>query len=128
MAHQVRHVHPEFLGVQALRRGFTGNIQSVISTQIDKGARKGPSLDMLEVRSPAQQLWVGEDLLESAVVADAKREDGLSRVAGKMSGYPCWEGQHHLSRDFHNTPGTPGGTESKEKSHKSRNIVVVKLH
>lgn len=83
---------------------------------------------MLEVRSPAQQLWVGEDLLESAVVADAKREDGLSRVAGKMSGYPCWEGQHHLSCDFHNTPGTPGGTESKEKSHKSRNIVVVKLY
>lgn len=83
--------------------------------------------EMLEVCSPAQQLWVGEDLLESAVVADAKREDGLSRVAGEMSGYPRWEGQHHLSRDFHNTPGTPGGRESKEKSHKSRNVVVVKL-
>lgn len=125
MTHQVRHVHPEFLGVQPLRRGFTGNIQLVISTDCQTCAR---SLDMLEVRSPAQQLWVGEDLLESAVVADAKREDGLSRVAGKMSGYPCWEGQHHLSCDFHNTPGTPGGTESKEKSHKSRNIVVVKLY
>lgn len=85
------------------------------------------SLDVLEVSSPAQQLRVGEDLLQSAVVADAKCEDRLSRVAGKMPGYSCWEGQHHLSCDFHNTPGTPGGGEGKEKSSKSRNILVVKL-
>lgn len=46
--------------------------------------------------SPAQQLWIGEDLLQSAVVGDAKGEDGLSRVAGKMPGYARREGQHHL--------------------------------
>lgn len=73
------------------------------------------SLDVLDASSPAQQLRVGEDLLQSAVVADAKREDRLGRVAGKMSGYSCREGQHHLSCDFHNTPGTPGGGESKRK-------------
>lgn len=70
---------------------------------------------MLDASSPAQQLRVGQDLLQSAEVADAEGEDGLSRVAGKMPGYSCWEGQHHLSCDFHNTPGTPGGGESKRK-------------
>lgn len=86
------------------------------------------SLHVLEVSSPAQQLRVGEDLLQSAVVADAECEDRLSRVVGKMPGYSCWEGQHHLSCDFHNTPGTPGGGESREKSPRSRNILVVKLY
>lgn len=57
---------------------------------------------------PAQQLWIGEDLLQSAVVADAKGEDGLSWVAGKMPGYACREGQHHLPCDFHSTSGTGG--------------------
>lgn len=73
------------------------------------------SLDAPDVSSPAQQLRVGQDLLQSAEVADAKGEDRLSRVVGKMSGYSRWEGQHHLSCDFHNTPGTPGGRESKRK-------------
>lgn len=66
--------------------------------------------------SPAQQLRVGEHLLQPAVVADAECEDRLSRVVGKMPGYSRWEGQHHLSCDFDNTPGTPGGGESKGQS------------
>ena len=57
---------------------------------------------------PAQQLRVGEDLLQSAVVADAECEDGLSRVAGKMPGDARWEGKHHLPCDLHNTSGTEG--------------------
>lgn len=85
------------------------------------------SLDVLEGSSPAQQLRVGEDLLQAAVVADAEGEGRLSRLAGKVSGYSCWEGQHHLSCDLHNAPVTPGGGERKEKSLKSRNILVVKL-
>lgn len=55
---------------------------------------------------PAQQLWIGEDLLQPVVVADGEGEDGLSWVAGKMSGYACREGQDHLSCDLHNTSGT----------------------
>lgn len=58
--------------------------------------------------APAQQLWVGEDLLESAVVADAEGEDWLSWVAGKMPGYPRREGQNHLTCDLYNTPGGEG--------------------
>lgn len=58
--------------------------------------------------APAQQLWVGEDLLESAVVADAEGEDRLNRVAGKMPGYPRREGQNHLAGDLYNTPGGEG--------------------
>lgn len=57
---------------------------------------------------PAQQLWIREDLLQSAVVADAEGEDGLSRVAGKMPGYARREGQHHLPCDLHNASGTEG--------------------
>lgn len=55
---------------------------------------------------PAEQLWIGEDLLQSVVVADAKGEDRLSWVAGKMPGYARREGQHHLPCDFNSTPGT----------------------
>lgn len=61
---------------------------------------------MVLISSPAQQLWVGEDLLQPGVVADAKREHGLTWVAGKMSGYSGGEGQDHLPCDLHNTSGT----------------------
>lgn len=65
---------------------------------------------------PAQQLWVGEDLLQSVVVADAKGEDGLSWVAGKMPGYARRERQHHLPCDLHNTSGTEEeGDKAKQK-------------
>lgn len=57
---------------------------------------------------PTQQLRIGEHLLQSAEVADAKGENGLSGVAWKMSGYSCREGQYHLPCDFDNTPGTHG--------------------
>lgn len=62
---------------------------------------------------PAQQLWIGEDLLQSAVLADAKGEDGLCWVAGKVPGYARGEGQHHLPCDLHNTSGTDGEKEIK---------------
>lgn len=62
---------------------------------------------------PAQQLWIGKDLLQSAVVADAKGEDGLRRVAGKMPGYARREGQHHLPCDLHNTSVTEGEERSR---------------
>lgn len=66
---------------------------------------------------PAQQLWIGEDLLQSAVIADAKGEDGLSWVAGKMSGYACREGQHHFPCDLHSTSGTEGDNVSETKKY-----------
>ncbi len=62
--------------------------------------------------SPAQELWIGEDLLQSAVIADAKGEDGLSWVAGKMPGDASREGQHHLASDLHHTSGTEGEERS----------------
>jgi len=52
---------------------------------------------------PAQQLRVGEDLLQSAEVADAKGKDGLRWVTSKMPGYTRRERQHHLSCDLHHT-------------------------
>lgn len=58
---------------------------------------------------PAQQLRIGEDLLQAVVVANAKGKDGLSRVAGKMPGYASREGQHHLPCDLHNTSETERG-------------------
>lgn len=74
MAYQVWHIYPELLGVYTVCSGIT-----------------------------AQQLRIGEDLLQSVVVANAKSEDGLSWVAGKMPGYASREGQHHLPCDLHNT-------------------------
>ncbi len=58
--------------------------------------------------SPAEQLRIWEDLLQSVVVADAKGEDGLSWMAGKMPGYSRREGQHHLPCDLHHTSGMEG--------------------
>lgn len=60
----------------------------------------------LTVSSPAQQLRVGEDLLQSVVVADAEGEDRLRWVARKMPGYTRREGEHHLSCDLHHTSAT----------------------
>lgn len=61
---------------------------------------------------PAEQLWIGEDLLQSGVVADAKDEDRLSRVAGKMPGDACREGEHQFSGDLHYTPERAGKKEA----------------
>lgn len=53
--------------------------------------------------SPAEQLWIGQDLLQAAVAADDEGEDGLSRVASEVPGYTCREGEDHLPGDLHRT-------------------------
>ena len=35
---------------------------------------------------PAEELWVGQDLLQPVVVTDAEGEDGLRGLAGKVPG------------------------------------------
>lgn len=65
--------------------------------------------------SPAQQLRVGEDLLQTAVVADAEGEDGLSRVTGKVPGDTCREGKDHFTCDLHHTSAKEG-KRGKNKS------------
>lgn len=77
---------------------------------------------------PAQQLWIGEDLLQPAIVADAKGEDGLSRVAGKMPSDARREGQHHLPCDLHHTSGTEGvERQISEQRHTPRIPLVSEL-
>lgn len=80
------------------------------------------SAALLRIFLPAQQLWIGEDLLQSAVVADAKGEDGLSRVACKMPGYARREGQHHLPCDLHNTSGAEGEKRQNSDIMLNKNI------
>lgn len=72
---------------------------------------------------PAQQLRVGEDLLQSVVVADAKSEDGLSWVTGKMSSYACREGKHNFSSDLHHTPA-----KEEEDSNRADTFTVSKVY
>ena len=55
---------------------------------------------------PAEELWVGQDLLQPVVVTDAEGEDGLGRLAGKVPGDARRERQNDLPGDLHHTPGT----------------------
>ena len=55
---------------------------------------------------PAEELWVGQDLLQTVVVTDAEGEDGLGGLAGKVPGDASRERQHDLPGDLHHTPGT----------------------
>lgn len=77
---------------------------------------------------PAQQLWIGEDLLQSSIVADAEGEGGLSWVAGKMPGYACREGQDHLPCDLHNTPETRGYEAELRQKHTHAETQVTHLN
>lgn len=59
---------------------------------------------------PAQQLWVGKDLVQLTVLADGEGQHWWTGVAGEVSGDPCWERQHHLTSDLHQTPTTHSKT------------------